>query len=79
VALVAREIGARLIHISTDFVFDGTQEKPRREDDIICPVNAYGKSKWEGEQRVPLACVVRTSWLFGSGGKNFLSSILSAL
>lgn len=78
VALAACAVHARLVHISTDFVFDGTQERAREEDEEARPVNAYGKSKWEGEQRVQPACVVRTSWLFGSGGKNFLSSLLSA-
>jgi dTDP-4-dehydrorhamnose reductase len=80
VAETARDIGARLIHISTDFVFDDSCERPFREDAQIKPVNAYGKSKWEGEKRVhtyyPDACTIRTSWLFGRGGKNFFSSMI---
>jgi dTDP-4-dehydrorhamnose reductase len=83
VAIVARSMGAHLIHISTDFVFDGTKNQVLFEEEEASPVNAYGRSKWEGEQLVrkvcPDACILRTSWLFGSGGKNFFSSLLSAL
>ena len=83
VAIVAHSMRAALIHISSDFVFDGTKNGARLEEEEASPVNAYGKSKWEGEERVrkiyPEACIVRTSWLFGGGGKNFFSSIFSAL
>lgn len=82
VALVARSMGRPLIHISTDFIFDGTKNQALLEEEEPRPVNAYGRSKWEGEKRVlqayPDACIVRTSWLFGSGGKNFFSSLLCA-
>ncbi len=79
VAAVARKVKARLIHVSTDYVFDGKARKPYSEEDKCAPVNVYGKSKWEGEQKVleavPEACILRTSWLFGLKGKNFISSL----
>jgi dTDP-4-dehydrorhamnose reductase len=81
VARAAREYGAHLIHISTDYVFNGTGSEPYREDDLCAPSNQYGQSKWEGEKRVlkilPEACILRTSWLFGSKGKNFISSLMN--
>src|SRR5580700_1499390 len=80
VAWVARECGARLIHISTDYVFKGDGAQPYTEEAVCAPSNQYGKSKWEGEKRVleilPNACIVRTSWLFGVKGKNFISSLI---
>ncbi len=80
IALVAKENSARLVHISTDYVFNGLGLEPYREEDSCEPVNVYGKSKWEGEKRVlahlPSACILRTSWLFGRQGKNFISSLL---
>lgn len=80
VARVASEQGIRLVHISTDYVFSGTGSEPYREEDSCAPANVYGMSKWEGEKKVlqilPSACIVRTSWLFGSKGKNFISSLL---
>lgn len=79
VALVAKECGAHLIHVSTDYVFDGRAEEPYGEGSICSPANAYGKSKWEGEKRVaeilPSSCILRTSWVFGKQGKNFISSL----
>ncbi len=80
VARIADEQGIRLVHISTDYVFAGTGSEPYREEDPCAPANVYGMSKWEGEKKVleilPSACIVRTSWLFGSKGKNFISSLL---
>lgn len=71
--------GARLVHVSTDFVFDGTKREPYTIDDAPNPISVYGRSKLEGERAVlaaqPDALVVRTSWLFGVGGKNFASRI----
>ena len=70
---------ARLVHVSTDFVFDGRKSDPYVEDDPTAPISAYGRSKREGEEaalRVPGALVVRSSWLFGRGGWNFIEAIL---
>jgi len=70
---------ARLVQISTDFVFDGTKQGPYREADPIAPLSAYGRSKALGEEAalaVPEGLVVRTSWLFGLGGWNFIEAIL---
>lgn len=82
-ALIARENGVRFVHISTDYVFDGEKKEPYQEEDKPNPLGVYGKSKWEGEQRVfemfPDACIVRTSWVFGKEGKNFISSLLSKM
>jgi dTDP-4-dehydrorhamnose reductase len=81
VAFVAKELGARLVHLSTDYVFDGKGKKPYTENDPCSPINVYGMSKWEGEKRVseilPSACILRTSWVFGQRGKNFISSLFS--
>lgn len=71
--------GAQLTQISTDFVFDGSGMTPYREDGATGPLSAYGKSKLQGEQaalRVPNSLVVRSSWLFGLAGWNFIEAIL---
>ena len=76
VARACRETGARLIHFSTDYVFDGAKGTPYIETDPVNPVNIYGQSKLEGERKVleilPQACVVRISWLFGAARENFV-------
>lgn len=72
-----------LVHISTDYVFDGTATRPYSEDDPVNPVNVYGETKLEGECLVRKACsrhiIVRTQALFGVNGKNFVSTILEQL
>lgn len=79
-AHVAKEIGAKLIHISTDYVFPGDLKRLLAEQDSVKPCNYYGKTKLEGEHRVLAnALVIRTSWLFGRAGKNFASKLLQML
>lgn len=82
VGRAAAEAGARVIHISTDYVFsNGT--KPFGEEDVCEPIGIYGMSKREGEKKLlavlPSACIIRTSWLFGQGSNNFISSLLGKL
>ena len=76
-ALLAK---SRLLFISTDYVFDGTKNSPYEVDDPREPINSYGRSKAEAEIKIleilPEACIVRTSWLFGPGGKCFPDTIL---
>lgn len=83
VADLARERGALLVYVSTDYVFDGAKRSPYLEEDPVGPINAYGRSKLEGERAVQAsgarALVVRTSWLFGPGGRNFVDTIASKL
>ncbi len=70
---------ARLVQISTDFVFDGEKASPYREDDAPRPLSAYGRTKLAGEEaalRAPGGLVVRASWLFGRSGWNFVEAIL---
>ncbi len=82
VAAAAYAARALIIHISTNEVFDGTASRPYREYDSPCPINAYGESKWAGEQAVirvnPRHVIVRTAWLFAHGGRNFIHAILGA-
>ena len=81
--IVGRECGISVVHISTDYLFNGEKRSPYLEGDRPAPLNVYGKSKWEGEERLlselSTACIVRTSWVFGNNGKNFISSALSLL
>lgn len=76
---IAHELGAKLVHISTDYVFGGEIARPLHEGDFVAPVNHYGKTKLEGERRLiavfPEACILRTSCLFGRGGKNFVAKM----
>ena len=80
VAQACAEIGATLLYISTDYVFDGKQTEPYTEDDRPNPINVYGSSKWLGEKHLQALLdrffIVRTSWLFGPWGKNFVRTIL---
>ncbi len=73
-------LGIPLIHISTDYVFNGKSDRPYREEDAADPLNVYGLSKWEGEEAVRSRLVehiiVRTSWLYGSRGRNFVKTML---
>lgn len=82
VALAAAEVGAALVYVSTNEVFDGESRQPYREYDVTQPVNAYGYSKWVGERAVmtlnPRHYIVRTSWVFAHGGKNFVQTMLNA-
>ena len=72
--------GGNLLHVSTDFVFDGNQSRPYREDDVARPLGVYGRSKREGEQAVrsalPEATILRTAWVYGVHGHNFVKTIL---
>lgn len=78
-ALVCAEASARLVQISTDYVFDGSLERPYDVDDPTGPINAYGASKLLGERALaalgPLGLVVRTSWVFSGHGGNMVATI----
>ncbi len=79
-ARAAAARNARLLHISTDFVFDGSRSRPYREDDLPNPLGVYGRSKLEGEQAVrealPGAVILRTAWVYGVHGHNFVKTML---
>jgi dTDP-4-dehydrorhamnose reductase len=82
VAVAAAEIGAAVLQVSTNEVFDGASNRPYYEYDAPNPINPYAYSKFVGEQVVqrlnPRHYIVRTAWLFAHGGKNFIQAILSA-
>ncbi len=79
-ALAAEEVGARLVHVSTDYVFPGVGDEPLCEYDTPAPVSVYGKTKRMGEEYVQQFCsryfIVRTAWLYGYVGGNFVKTIL---
>lgn len=80
-ARAARKVGAVLVHISTDYVFDGCKDAPYVEDDATAPLSVYGLSKLRGEQAVEASgltrfFILRTSWLYGPGGGNFVETII---
>ncbi|HVZ46139.1 MAG TPA: dTDP-4-dehydrorhamnose reductase [Ramlibacter sp.] len=83
--LIAREasrLDAWLVHYSTDYVFDGSGDSPRHEDDATGPINVYGRSKLQGERAIRAHCarhlILRTSWVYDTWGQNFLKTILRA-
>ena len=81
VAQAAKQFASRLLFLSTDYVFDGAKTSPYETDDPRAPLNVYGWSKAEAEvqisQLLPECCILRTSWLFGTGGKCFPDTILN--
>ena len=80
VASSAANVGAKVLYVSTDYVFDGTKRGPYTENDDTAPINAYGRTKLAGERATALATrrsfIVRTSWLFGPQGGNFVETML---
>jgi dTDP-4-dehydrorhamnose reductase len=80
IAQTCRNKNIRIIHFSTDYVFDGTAKQPYKEDDKCNPINAYGESKLAGERYLQSLAddyvLIRTSWLYGVKGKNFVQTIL---
>jgi dTDP-4-dehydrorhamnose reductase len=76
----AKKLGAAMIHYSTDYVFDGTKITPYTEDDLACPINVYGHTKLAGELAIQDAgiphLILRTSWVYGMRGKNFVTTII---
>lgn len=79
-AEAAQQIGAAMLHISTDYVFDGQATQPYTETDATAPQGVYGQSKLAGEQAVLAACsrsiILRTAWVFGEHGHNFVKTML---
>ena len=79
-ALACRDIDCPLVHISTDYVFDGSATEPIREDGEIGPISVYGKSKLEGEEAIQDILdkyfIIRTAWLYGINGRNFPKTML---
>ena len=73
-------LGIPLIHLSTDYIFDGKATRPYREDDPAGPLSVYGRSKWEGEEAVrrllPEHLILRTAWLYGVNGNNFVKTMM---
>jgi len=82
VAAAAAAAGALLVHYSTDYIFDGLKPEPYTEEDPPSPRSVYGRSKLRGEELIREMCpnhlILRTAWLFGRHGKNFIRTILSA-
>ena len=76
----AASVGAKVIHVSTDYVFDGCGTRPYREDDATNPASAYGTAKLAGEQALLAACpdsvIIRTAWLYSETGNNFVKTML---
>lgn len=79
-ATICKNHGAKFIHISTDYVYDGTKGEPLKETDDVGPINIYGRSKLKGEELAlennPASIVIRTSWVYSSFGANFVKTML---
>lgn len=80
-AKACKALGAKLIHVSTDFVFDGTKTTPYQTDDKPCPINVYGDSKLQGDIKVNRilggqAVIIRTAWVYSVTGNNFVKTML---
>jgi dTDP-4-dehydrorhamnose reductase len=75
VAAAAAEAGAHLVHVSSDYVFDGRAREPYAEDSPTAPQSAYGRSKLAGERVAATGAIVRSSWLFGPHGRNFVDTM----
>lgn len=79
---IAAHLGIFVIHISTDFVFDGISSRPYRETDVPNPLNVYGKTKLAGERLLTVSgcrnCIIRLEWSYGQAGENFIKKIISA-
>jgi dTDP-4-dehydrorhamnose reductase len=82
-AAVCKQYDCRFIHISTDYVFDGTAFVPYKEDAVVNPQSVYGASKLEGEKQVmrfnPASIIIRTSWVYSEFGKNFVKTMLKLM
>ncbi|PIZ37519.1 dTDP-4-dehydrorhamnose reductase, partial [Candidatus Aquicultor secundus] len=80
IALACRKVGAAMLYVSTDFVFDGVKREPYLERDRPNPLNVYGFSKYAGEQFVASLLaehyIIRTAWLYGENGKNFVTTMM---
>lgn len=80
IAAIAKEIGSKLIHISTDYVFNGEKKNPYSESDQPNPIGVYGRSKLEGERKIRELIenyfIIRTSWLYGKHGNNFVHTMI---
>ena len=77
---LAADSGANVVHISTDFVFDGKTDRPYTETDLTNPINAYGKTKLAGERLLAQSgcrfCIIRLEWTYGLGGTNFVKKLI---
>ena len=80
VARLCRDNNVRLVHVSTDYVFDGEKGSPYKEEDLPNPMSVYGRTKLAGERNVvsvlPSSLVVRAQWLYGRGGNNFITKVV---
>ena len=81
VARAAEQVDAEVVFISTDYVFNGVQTIPYTERDAVAPLSVYGQSKYRGEQLADQECarsyILRSSWMYGAGGRNFVDTILN--